>query len=80
MAMRGSCSRQPWRQESGNDTQVSMPKNHGHEAHKGSPIVPPVCIIASAWCIAIESSHLHKSENAIGSTQHINYINMLRAP
>jgi hypothetical protein len=24
--------------------------------------------------IAIESSHLHESENAIGSTQHINYI------
>jgi hypothetical protein len=61
-------------------TALSMPKNHGHGAHKESPIVPPVCITTSAWCIAIESSHLHEPENAIGSTQHINYINMLRAP
>jgi hypothetical protein len=80
MAMRGSSSRHPCRHESGHDTQVTMPKNHGHGAHKESPIVPPDCIITSAWCIAIESSHLHKPENAIGSTQHINYINMLRAP
>jgi hypothetical protein len=39
--------------------------------------VPPVCIITSAWCIAIESGHLHKSENAIGSTKHINLDRLL---
>jgi hypothetical protein len=77
MVMRGSCSSHPWRQESGNDTQVYMPKNHGHGAHKESPIVPPVCIITSAWCIASEARQSPKSENAIGATQPIRSSYML---